>query len=122
LHGFFFRRADARVGGIIPLVGEPLSMPAAGNTALAFDGSGPSSFKYNRVEFLQSGWCHVNYSEFTDEDGSKTSGDNSSSRRVDAGSGAVFESYAWGRVTYQFEADGARIHISVSIHNSSAKT
>ena len=109
-------------GSIIPLVGEPLSMLAAASAAIAFDGSGPSSFKYNGVEFLQSGWCHVNYTEFTDEDGSKTSGDNSTVRRVDSGSGTVFESYPWGRVTYQFETAGARIHISVSIHNDSAKT
>src|SRR5262249_2596208 len=94
----------------------------AGNTAIAFDGLGPSSFKYNGVEFLQSGWCHVSYTEFTDEDGSKASGDDSTARRVDGGSGTGFESYPWGRGTYQFEAKGARIHISVSIHNSSAKT
>jgi hypothetical protein len=31
-------------GGIIPLVGQPRSMSAAGSTAIAFDRSAPSSF------------------------------------------------------------------------------
>jgi hypothetical protein len=49
------------------------------------------------VEFLESGWCHVNYTKFRDANGSKTSGDNNAATRVDADSSTILQNYPWGR-------------------------
>ena len=109
-------------GRIVPLLGEPPTMPSVGTVEVAFGKWGPSSVKYADTEFLQSGWSHLDTVKFKDESGLETDGDTSSNTTVDANSGTVSQDYPWGNASYTFTPDGPQLKIHVVIRNDSGNT
>lgn len=123
LLSFFLAPLLAFGVGIVPMIGEPPTMPLAAQpvdaVGIGFDDTGLTSIKWHDTEFLNSSVLQLNIARMIQPDGVYVLGDLTHKTTVDAQNHAILQEFSWGAVRCVYTSEANRLYIDVTISNTS---
>ena len=101
------------------LLAASLEGHAQPQVALAFNGTGLASIMFNGTELLASDSLRVNRITFQNGSGGTYEASLAGSASVDAGAGAITNTYPWGTVSVRYEVHANRVDMTLTVKNQS---